>query len=510
MKRAKWPGDAFAGMAEMVSGAIEMTTESPSSLKSLLQEPMIRKVHALAAQAGGHAYLVGGAVRDWLLNGKFPKDLDFTLIDCKADTLAKRLADEGTDAGPGHLVPLDWDFGIHRVVFDAQENAEALTVDLSDALENNLETDLARRDLTINAMALDLQSGELIDPFAGQADLRDKRIRMVSEANLLDDSLRMLRVFRFAAAIQAAEIDSATLETIRRHGPDIWNSAAERIQYELFRFLSVKRCFPYLQVMADCGLLEVIVPDLSTLRTIPASGFHHLGLFEHTLELVRQSETLIAECPPETQDWLRQPFTPSVTRFGLVKLACLLHDIGKPATLGRKQDPVHGERLTFYGHEEVGEAMSDEWLRRMKAGNEVRAYLKKLVRWHLYPCQFGPDSPRKSVLRFYRRMGAETPDVVLLALSDRHSATGPWLDPADLEKSHADHLWLLENYRREQSVLTVPRLLNGRDIMDTLKVGPGPHLKEILDALYEAQQLGEVHSVEEAKAWVLLRYGPPS
>lgn len=477
-----------------------MQANSTASLKPLLDHPVVRRVHTLATEKNGQAFLVGGAIRDFMLTGEVPPDLDFTLVDCKASELAKLLADsEG-----GHLVPLDWDFGIHRVVFD-----DGLNVDLSDALENNLAKDLARRDLTINAMAIDLQSGELHDPFHGQADLQDKRICMVSEANLLDDTLRMLRVFRCAAAIQANEIDSATLNVIRKHGSKIWESAAERIQYELFRFLSVERCFPYLQAMADCGLLEVLIPDLTILKQIPPSGFHHLGLFEHTLELVRQSERLIAECPEETQAWMRQSFTPAATKFGLVKLGCLLHDIGKPATLGKREDPVYGERLTFYRHEEVGEEMSDVWLRRLKVSNEVRAYLKKLVRWHLYPCQFGPDSSRKSVLRFYRRMGEDTPDVVLLALADRHSATGPWLDPAELEKAHQDHLWLLENYEKEQEVLTVPRLLNGRDVMGTLNVGPGAHLKEMLEALQEAQQLGEINTAEEAKSWLLSKY-PPS
>ncbi len=466
-------------------------------VESLLRHPMIVQVKALAEQADGQAYLVGGAVRDFWLNGVLPNDLDFMLIDCKAQHLAKALADHNH----GHLVPLDWDFGIHRVVFD-----DGLTVDFSDALENNMQADLARRDLTINALAIDLRSGELLDPFHGQDDLQKKCVRMVSAENLLDDPLRMLRVFRFAAGIQANEIDPATLEVVRRHGEKIWDSAGERIQYEFFRFLSVERCFPYLQAMADCGLLEVILPDLSAMRKIPGSGFHHLGLFEHTMELVKQAERLMDELPVKTQGWLRQSFTPAVTRFGLVKLACLLHDIGKPDTMGEKEDPVHGKRLTFYGHEELGEQMAGPLLARLKVSNDVRDYLKKLIRWHLYPCQFGPDSPRKSVLRFYRRMGDETPDVVLLALADRHSATGPWLQPGELEAATHAHIWLLENYEAEQVVLKVPRLLNGREVMQLLNVGPGPHLKEMLEAVQEAQQLGEVQTADEARAWLVSKY----
>lgn len=476
-----------------------MTASSTLSVDALLQDAFVAKVAALALQYDGKAYLVGGAVRDWKRTGVLPMDLDFTLVDCEASHIAKALADECQ----GHLVPLDWEFGIHRVVFD-----NGLNIDLANALGNSLSADLQRRDLTVNAMALDLQDGALMDPTGGLADLEAGRIRMVSVANLKEDPLRLLRVFRIAASIQATDFDPATLEVVRANASLIWNVAAERIQYELLRLLSVEQCFPYLQAMADCGLLEVIIPDLAVLRTVGASGFHHLGLFEHTMELVRQAERVLVECPPSAQDWFRQSFSPAATRFGLIKLGCLLHDIGKPATMGTREDPVHGQRLTFYGHEEVGEQMADPWLRRLKMSNDMREYLKKLIRWHLYPCQFGPHSPRKSLLRYYRRMGTETLDVTLLALADRHSACGPWLSPEELDASHQAHLWLMENYATEAPVLQLPRLLNGHELMQLLGVGPGPHLKTILDALQEAQQLGEVTTVEQAKAWVLTQKIP--
>jgi poly(A) polymerase len=162
--------------------------------------------------------------------------------------------------------------------------------------------------------------------------------------------------------------------------------------------------------------------------------------------------------------------------------------------------------LTFYGHEEVGEEMAEPLLKKWKVSNEVRTYLKKLIRWHLYPCQFGPESPRKSVLKYYRRMGEDTLDVTLLALADRHSACGDWLSAEDFEKAHQAHLWLMANYEQEEPVLNLPRLLNGKDLMDLLSVGPGPHLKKMLEALREAQQLGEVTDAEQAKAWVLTRF----
>jgi len=270
--------------------------------------------------------------------------------------------------------------------------------------------------------------------------------------------------------------------------------------------LSVERCFPALQAMAESRLLEVIIPELTPMRTIGASGFHHLGLFDHTMELVQQAEILMAECPPKAQEWLRQPFSPAVTRFGLVKLGCLLHDIGKPGTMGTREDAVHGTRLTFYGHEELGAEMADPLLKKLKVSNEVRTYLKKLVRWHLYPCQFGPQSPRKSVLKFYRRMGEETFDILLLALADRHSSCGEWITEEEMEAAHQAHLWLMANYEAEEQTLQLPRLLNGNEVMQLLGIGPGPHLKEMLEALQEAQQLGEVNTKEAAADWLTKHY----
>ncbi len=472
-----------------------------ADMRPLLQHETVQAVGRLAQAHGGRAWLVGGAVRDWLHTGNIAHDLDFALVDCRAETLAKTLA----DAPGGHLVPLDADFGIHRVVFDGGP-----VVDLSDALHNDLGRDLARRDLTVNAMALDLHSGELLDPFDGQADLAAGRIRMVSAGNLLEDPLRLLRVFRLAATLGAREIDAATMQVVRDQPQAVWGAAPERIQYELLRLLDATPCFDALQAMADSGLLEAIIPDLTPMRAIGASGFHHLGLFEHSLELVRQCERLLPELPEPTRAWVSRPFNQNFSRLAYLKLACLLHDIGKPATRGTRLDPDHGERLTFYGHEEVGEQMAGPWLGRLKFGNEARDYVKKLIRWHLYPCQFGPESSRRSVLRFYRRMGAETPDVLLLALADRHSSCGCWISDDEIQKAHDDHIWLMADYAREEPVLKTPRLLSGHDVMAVLGLPPGPHLKPILEALQEAQQLGEISTPEEARAWLSALSPPPS
>ncbi len=472
-----------------------MSMISPdSNLQAVLSDPALMRVRELAMAHRAGVFLVGGAVRDALRTGQTPSDLDFAVTGVSAETLARQTA----DVMDGHYVLLDADFGIHRVVVSEKY------LDIADALNGNILLDLARRDLTVNAMAVSLDTGEFLDPHDGRADLDAGIIRMVSEENLLDDTLRMLRVFRFAAVLETTRIDPKTLAVIARHKDRLLESAPERIHFEFLKMLSVRRMFPVLEMMGDCGLLEVILPELTPTRDVPPSGYHHLWLFTHTLELVNQAELLWNDLPQQAQAELSQWKAPFATRFGLVKMACLLHDIGKPDTMALHKD---GTRHTFYGHDQVSEEMTAVICRRWRLSNEIADYLKKLVRWHLYPCQFGPESSRKAVLRFFRRMGDETPDVILLALADRFSTLGPEVTLDDLNRSHAEHLWLLARYYEEQAVLKMPRLLDGKAVMEILGMPPGKKIGEVLDALQEAHQLGEVTTEAGARAWVRDHFG---
>lgn len=444
--------------------------------------------------------LVGGAVRDKVLGKPMPGDLDIIVLNGSSKSLSKHIV---TVLPGSRLVKLDEDWGIYRVVLPET----GITIDFSDALENNLDIDLGRRDLTINAIGIDLATSETLDPLGGLKDLRNRHIRMISEKNILDDPLRLLRVFRFGAAMDAGSYGSETLDCVRMHREKVWQAAPERIQYELFKLFNAERCFPALETMAETGLLEAIFPELKETRKVPANGYHHLGLFEHTLELVNQSEQLIRELSANAQEIIRAPFNGVVSRFGLIKLACLLHDIGKPATMAVKAGT---DRLTYYGHDRVSEEMTDEIAKRLKLSNEVTGYVKKLVRWHLYPCHFSPQSSRKSVLKFLRRMGDEAPDVILLALADRHSTLGPEKTGEVLVREHNDHIWLLNRYFEEQNVLKLPPLLTGHDVMAILKIKPGPEIREVLTALEEAQQLGDITTPEAARQWIADQFGVSS
>lgn len=470
----------------------------------LMANPLLQACKAILQQLAPEAtmMLVGGAVRDMLMGEErhifLAHDVDVVVRGMDTVAYSKALA----DALDGHWVMLDEGVdgkgGVYRVAFNSGA-FNSQQVDVTHCWGKTLTDDLARRDLSVNAMMLPVvpHEAKLLDPFNGWDDLQARRITAISEENIVDDPLRMLRVFRTAAHIDAREIDSDTLAWVTTHRHKVLEAAPERIHYEMLRLLSMPNSFNHLKTMMDCGLLEVILPEITPMREIPPNNHHHLWLHDHTLELVRQTERLLPTLDTEWQAYFNQAVTPACNRQGIVKLACLTHDMGKPATY-----ELRDGKPTFYGHEKVSEEMSVSIGKRWKLSNEIIHGTKFLARWHLYPCQFGQDSPRKSVLRFFRRMGDYTPDILLLALADRWSTCGPEITDDILRQSDADHRWLLAEYRNELTNLKQPPLLTGHQIMEALNIQPGKQIGAILKQLEEAQQLGEVTTEAEAIAWL--------
>ena len=328
----------------------------------------------------------------------------------------------------------------------------------------------------------------------------------------MDDPLRLLRVFRFMACWgeQNPTLEPATLGCVQANTALLNTVAMERCHYEFLKMLSYPQAFPALQAMADCGLLEQLIPELTACRKVPPNSHHHLPLWEHTLELVRQTELLYTVVDEQTKAILNAPVANMTNGWGVVKLGCLLHDIGKPATW--EIIPIAGQaegKHTFLGHEKVGEDMTDALLKRWKLSGELTALIKKLVRWHLYPCQFGQHSSRKSVLRFFRKLENHTPHVTVLALADRLSTCGPAISAETLTTSKTNHLWLLQRFYEEQAVLQAPRLLSGETVMAILRIPPSQAVGQWLKRLEEAQQLGEITTAGEATQWLVAQYRCP-
>ncbi|MDH4378522.1 MAG: HD domain-containing protein [Vampirovibrionales bacterium] len=491
---------------------------SPSqTLKGLVEkQPLLQQVvHLFQTMTektpNASLWLVGGAVRDALHTGKLGTDWDMvpcgiTNINDFCEQLSRTLATRLQ----GTLVPLHEAFGMHRVVLkDGSERI--IYVDVAACQGGTITDDLSRRDLSVNAMAmrLDGDTAEFVDPYQGANDLHIGLIRAISKQNLIDDPLRLLRVYRLAACLQASSIDEVTQGWIKQHAALLWNAAPERITTEWLRLLSAPPCWPWLVAMGQSGLLEVLLPELTPTHAIPPNSHHHLPLWDHTLELVNQAETTVfPSLSTALQNELQVPFHEGytgngITRQGLIHWACLLHDIGKPATHEILDDGRHA----FHGHDRVGEDLTKAMAKRFKLGNDWTQTLTQLVRWHLYPCAFTPQSPRKSLLRFYRRLGHRTEDLLVLALADRLSTRGPALSDEQVTQDLSDLHGLLQDYREFRPALEQPPLIGGKDVMVLLGIPPGPALGNLLKIVRDKQLLGELSTQEEAEQWLLLQNG---
>ena len=423
------------------------------------------------------AFLVGGSVRDLLL-GRVPKDWDVALWE--PERVGRLLAKELK----GAFVPLGEEFGIYRVVLDGEQ------IDLT-RIEGSIYDDLLKRDLTINSVAVSLNTWEIIDPFMGVRDLRGGIIRMTSEENLRADPLRMLRVFRFAYTLNF-EIEYRTLLAVRANSHLIERVAPERILYELKHILASDRFHEAVGLMADTGLLFRIFPELEKL-THPLEGLE-TDVWTHTLLALRRLNVAL--------DTLEDgPFTYYLHRLEAVRdregrlamvLGTMFHDVGKPATYKRDEK---GE-ISFHGHDYVGSKIFRRVGRRLRMSNDLIDTVSLLVAEHMHPHLLAtPDVTRRALFRYYRRTGKWAFPIILLAYADALAT------PLRAE-GVAGQLRLarkLENLLRdlEAEANKPPRLVTGHDIK-ALGLPPGPIYKKILNEIEELRAEGAIKTREEA------------
>jgi len=466
-----------------------------------VSKKILPPLHALAQLASrlpfepaafGHPFaLVGGSVRDAVLE-RVRTPLDFDLVTpgpalAQAKTLAKRL-------GVGYAV-LDAHYEIARIVFP-----DGTTVDVARQQGKELIDDLARRDYAINAMAYDPAAGMLIDPFGGADDLAAGRLRMVSEANLAEDPLRLLRAYRQAAQLDFA-IEPATRATIVRLAPLLAQVSAERVRDELIYLLKSAHGADWLLAAHRDGLLAPWLPELAAMESIGPTGLHHLPLVEHTFEVIRQVDTVATELAPLLGDALVRVPGGGRSVEVLVKLAALLHDVAKPET--RRLDPQTGRLIGFPGHELRGAEIAEAVMERLKFSREEGRWVVALVRHHLRPGFLAANFPPgdRALYRLFRDLGPMLPALAVLALADRRATRGPQVPPEAFERAEALSRLLLERWGRPDDPMAHLRpLVDGNLLMRTLDLAPGPQVGRLLALLHEAQAVGEVTTREDALA----------
>lgn len=465
--------------------------EEKRLLKNILKFAQSKKVKL---------YLVGGILRDLILNrAKENPDFDFCLKK-GAIGFGKRIARKFKTG----FVVLDKKRGCCRLVKTIKDKTS--TLDFTDFRGRTLEEDLKKRDFTINALGIELDKilqnknwdNLCLDPYGGRKDLKAKIIRIVNKNNFDADPLRMLRAFSLAA-IFGFKIDKETLRLIKLKRDKILKVSPERLRDELFKILDQSNSYKYLLEMDKLKMLKLIIPEIEIMRDVRQGPYHHLDVWQHTLETVGQLEGLIQELKnnSEIQNYLAQTISSGRKRSALIKLGALLHDIGKPQAKHREDG-----KTKFHGHEKIGLEISKNITQRLKLSNDERDALEKIVLWHLRPGYLADNekiTPR-ATFRYFRDTGTEGVSILLLSIADQRSTKGPLTSKNSRLHHEKVVLSLIKEYFKRQKTKKLPRLITGDDLIERFDLSPSPLIGKILREVEELQAVGKIKSKKEACA----------
>ncbi|MDP3710182.1 MAG: CCA tRNA nucleotidyltransferase [bacterium] len=422
----------------------------------------VESVVATLEKAGFKAYVVGGCVRDLLL-GIGPKDWDVTTSAKPEEIL--RLFPESFYENKFLTVTVKTDSQdyvlaeIEVTTFRAEGKYTDKRHPDEVGFAKTLEEDLARRDFTINAIAL-ADEGP-IDPFGGQEDIKKKLVRAVGtpETRFEEDALRMMRAVRLAIQLDF-KIEKNTEEAIKKLAGNLEFVARERVRDELIKIIMTPKAKKGIELLHEVGLLRYIIPELEEgigVENRPKIFY----IWEHNLRAL---------------DYGAQ------SNFSLdVRLAALLHDVGKPRTKGEMKN----NEWTFYGHDVVGAKMTAQIMDRLKFSHNQTEKICKLVRWHLFKYDVEEDAATtdSSIRRLIRKVGVENmEDLVKLRICDRMGMGVPKAVPYRLRHFQ----FRVEKILHEEEAPTPKMLLvDGADVMNILKIEPGPKIGRILEVLLQ-------------------------
>jgi len=458
--------------------------------------PQLKIIRDIAKKKKLSVHLVGGFLRDFLL-GSQKEDFDFA-VNKNALSMARSFSKKIK----GAYVLLDEKRGCARVA--KKVNGNLCTYDFADFRAKTFKEDLAHRDFTINTLSLDLSnlndsmevSEALVDLTRGLKDIKEKRIKRTSVKAFKEDPLRMMRAFSLKA-ILGFKIELKTLNQIRKEKDLICNVSYERIRDELFKILETTRSAQILKSMDRVGLLEKIIPQVKVMLNCKQGTYHHLDVWPHSLETVVQTEKIFVRTKnnKEITAYLSESLGGNRSRKSLMKLAALLHDIGKPDT--RKKEKG---KMSFHGHEHVGKTIVKHIAVMLKLSVRERHALEDMVRWHLRPGYLSnfKQPSEKAIYRYFRDAKDESVSILLLSLADQRSTRGPATTQKDQEHHAKICLVLVSQYFKKKEEKPIIRLINGNDLIKRLKLKPSPVFAEILTEIEEKQSLGKITTKKEA------------
>jgi poly(A) polymerase/tRNA nucleotidyltransferase (CCA-adding enzyme) len=429
----------------------------------LTQIPLsIRQISDTLQKGGFEAYLVGGCVRDLLLNRE-PKDWDLT-----------------TSANPDQIQALfpesfcNNDYGTVGVKNEEEADVRLQVVEVtpyrsesgySDSRRPDTVTfgvtlaeDLARRDFTVNAIAYNISNEEVVDLFGGIEDLKAKRLKAVGnpDERFAEDALRMMRAVRLAAELDFV-IEAETMAGILRHSAQLEKIAIERVATEFIRIIDSKTPMQGIIFLEKLNLLQYIIPELKESIGCEQGGIHAYDVFEHLLRTMQAA----ADKGYSTE----------------IRLAALLHDIAKPAT---RREGGKNKQYTFFGHEVVGARMTKKILSRLKYPRAEAERIENLVRWHMFfsdPDEITLAAVRRTIVRIGED---EIENLLNLRVCDRIGTGRPKEQPFRFRKYKA----MVDEALRDPISVKLLKI-NGDKIMDISGEKPGKKLGYVLHALLE-------------------------
>jgi putative nucleotidyltransferase with HDIG domain len=479
--------------------------------------PILDSVRA-ALPEGISVYLVGGAVRDALI-GRAIHDLDFAM-EREAIKTARRVADELH----ADYYPLDIERDTGRVIVTNKDGSR-IVMDFASFRGPDLEADIRGRDFTLNAIAFNLRDNSIHDPLGGGMDLKEKRLRACSPSAFVDDPVRILRGVRLAANF-GFSILPETRKAMKEATGLLGSVSAERMRDELLRILGGSQPATCMRALDILGALDKVLPELSALKGVEQTAPHVHDVWEHTLGVVNQLELVLEALAPgfnpdsvselstasmvvrigrfrqQISDTLAAPITSDRSLRSILFLAALYHDVAKPQT---KKTDEEGQ-MRFWDHDQQGAEIATRRARTLAMSNDETNRLEAVIRNHMRILfhanrlvKEGKQPSRRAVYRFFRDTGPAGVDVSLLALADMRATYEQTL-PQENWAALLDVVRLmLENWfeKPAESIDPAP-LVNGDDLMSTLNLQPGRIIGEMLDAIREAQAVGEISNREQA------------
>lgn len=463
----------------------------------LKNDPVLRAVFDAANTTGAKAHLVGGVLRNLVLRQPVGFDYDIALdgkIKGAANLLAERFK--------GSPFLLDKESGSYRVVIkpDSELKSE-IHIDIASYNGRDILEDLRNRDFTINAMAVDVAALfieskiSLIDIFNGQADAKNKTIKMVKPGIFDDDPLRLLRALRLSAQYGLI-IDKETERCIKKKSGLLAKPSRERVRDEFFAILEIAESVSYVKLLYELSLLQKVIPEIKEWEILAGYNLlhHAFKTLEQGEKLYNNLKTFVPELTDNIDHFFQMPIG-SVSKKGLFKLALLIHDAGKPATMRQEE-----KRIRFIGHEAEGEAVGKRIAKRLKLSRAAAAFIARLVRNHhrVFNLASLEKATDRSKAHLFRAAGGEDGiALALLSLADaRATRNGDDPELAALVKK------LISFYYKAYAVSKPNPILNGNEVMKIFSISEGIMVGRILRKLAEAEGEGVIKNKKEAVKFI--------